>query len=85
MNLPQRAFATLPENPKQIIMITRYQRGYTAIDSQLSADELNALSGVNKGQVEAMLAGSMFGWSVPAANPNMYLEDGSLVESKKGH
>ena len=38
--------------------------------------------GVTPAQAEAMLAGSMFGWNVPAANPKNYDKDGKLLKKK---
>ena len=41
-------------------------------------DELNEQLGVTPAQREAMMAGSMFGWHTPAANPKSYTEEGVL-------
>ena len=40
------------------------------------ADTLNQMIGVSKPQQTAMLYGSMFGWSIPAARPERYDEHG---------
>lgn len=53
-------------------MIRRYKIG----------DELNAMEGVTPPQLSAMHAGSMFGWHVPAANPDNYDAAGNLVPGR---
>ena len=47
------------------------------------ADSMNRKLGVAKGQAEAMKAGSMFGWKVPAADPKNYDENGKLIKPKR--
>lgn len=42
----------------------------------------NAELGVTKAQEKAMKADSMFGWTVPAADPQSYDENGKLLCSK---
>lgn len=46
--------------------------------------ELNQYHGADKAQIAAMEAGSLFGWHIPAANPNMYDENGLPRKRKKG-
>jgi hypothetical protein len=41
----------------------------TNLPSELAVRLFNESLGVTPKQVEAMLAGSMFGWNSPAANP----------------
>lgn len=55
-----------------IIAIERGEMGFKPIYSRKSADELNAAEGVTPEQRQAMLAGSMFGWHVPGADPEFY-------------
>lgn len=43
-------------------------------------DIINERRGVTKAQVEAMLAGSMFGWDAPVANPDNYDENGDWIK-----
>lgn len=47
---------------------------------QRFVDDLNAYIGVNPQQAEAMSAGSMWGWEVPAADPDNYDENGKFKE-----
>lgn len=64
---------------KRIAYVTYREDGYTPTvyddplftqeDAERIVTELNADSGVSQAIAEAMLAGSMFGWHVPAAEP----------------
>ena len=46
-------------------------------EAESFVDELNGKLGVTRAQREAMMAGSMFGWHTPAADPKIY--------DKRGH
>jgi hypothetical protein len=48
----------------------------------MAANDMNEMMGVTKAQEAAMLAGSMFGWSVPAANPRNY-DEKAIPSSRK--
>ena len=82
--LPEQCYSVLPSNGA-LIMLIRGESGYIECrDSpigreanRLFADTANKLSGVTRAQEEAMLAGSLFGWSVPAAKPWNYERDGT--------
>ena len=56
-----------------VILMRRGEPGYQPVDTQLRADVLNALLDPvpTPLQIEAMLIGSMFGWAVPGANPEL--------------
>jgi len=45
-------------------------------------DEQNAKMGVSRAQEEAMKAGSMFGWDVPAADPKNYDDAGKPIPAR---
>lgn len=83
--LPERCFGVLP-GTGDLILIARGESGYYRTDWTTSDPEKNrelanghnAEMGVSKAQAAAMLAGSMFGWHVPAANPAAYDEHGEL-------
>jgi len=67
----------------ETVVVKRGEKGYYPQEPHIAlrdADEMNMLIGVTQGQAEAMLAGSMFGWDVPGANPDMYNDDGSPIK-----
>lgn len=53
----------------------------TEIDKRIA--ELNQYHGADKAQIAATEAGSLFGWHIPAANPNMYDENGLPRKRKR--
>lgn len=65
---PIRTFGT----PAPVILIRRGEKGYEPIYTTQSADQLNAAEGVSVAQREAMLAGAIFGWGAPAADPDLW-------------
>lgn len=73
-----------------MILITRYQKGYTPRSVQKSPEENRAIvdrynknNGISKAQEAAMVAGSMFGWDTPAAKPKNYDENGKAIKPKE--
>lgn len=89
-SLPERCYAVSPGEGK-LVIVTKGENGYTDINdfrnspekNRELADGHNAEMGVTKVQEEAMLAGSMFGWNTPAADPKNYNEQGKLVHPKR--
>ncbi len=78
--LPEFCFQTNNMN-EEVILIKRGENGYHryydgTIKGKEAAAELNERLGITPAQAEAMLVGSMFGWHVPGARPEMYSEDG---------
>ena len=74
----------------QIGVITRGERGYkpvsvkiAGLDSHATVDRLNTALGVSKAHAAAMMAGSLFGWDCPAANPKNYDRNGNAIQPKK--
>lgn len=87
-SLPEQCYSTLPDTG-EVIIINRGESGYRKTDVQGGqgamrrfADEMNGKLGVSKAQEAAMIAGSMFGWQVPGADPKNYTEDGKPVPPK---
>jgi hypothetical protein len=75
--LPDRCFATNPEDGSTVL-IMRGERTYYTTKLIQPAELLNAALRVTPAQVQAMVAGSMFGWSCPGADPNNYDERGEF-------
>lgn len=69
--LPDHCFST-SRTTGQVIAIKRGEPGYYPIQTRSTAKKLNEVIEVTTAQVEAMEAGSMFGWDVPGANPALY-------------
>lgn len=88
--LPEQCYGML--HTGDMIIIKYGERGYYNTDipnegkeaMKLLTNELNAKLGVTKAQAAAMLAGSMYGWSCPAANPKSYDENGSPIKPARG-
>lgn len=88
-SLPEKCFSVLPSS-NALIIIERGEKGYTPSGMQMegktareAADISNDTIDVSKAQEAAMLAGSMFGWSCPAADPKSYDENGQPTKPAK--
>lgn len=88
-SLPVQCYSVLPSTG-ELIILTRGEGGYAPTDmtvggksSREAADLANAAAGVTKAQEAAMLAGSMFGWAVPAADPKNYDQKGQPIQSRR--
>ena len=88
-SLPEQCYSVLPDTG-ELIIIKKGESGYYRTDIDMGgkaenralADEYNAKLGVSKAQEQAMSAGSMFGWAVPAADPKNYDESGQPIRPK---
>ncbi len=74
--LPELCYSVHETDPRQVIIIKAGEKGYyeayrkaTPEDARLTADRLNGQMDITKAQEKAMVAGSMFGWHIPAADP----------------
>jgi hypothetical protein len=82
--LPKYCFSILPSSG-EMIRIVRGETGYYPCNSaglsqeniRIKVNDKNQMRGITRAQEEAMLAGSMFGWDAPAANPLRYEQDGN--------
>ena len=89
-DLPEICFSILPSTG-DVIIIKHGESGYYRCEYSTEdkafnrefANDRNANLGVSKAQVEAMLAGSMYGWDVPAADPKSYDVNGTLLRNTK--
>jgi len=66
--LPDMCAARNPTDD-QAILIVAGESGYHPMPG-VDVDAFNARHSVTPAQVQAMLAGSMFGWDCPGANPD---------------
>lgn len=89
-DLPEVCYSILPSTGDVIIIkhgeSGYYRYEYSTEDKAFNrefANDRNAKLGVSKAQIEAMLAGSMYGWDVPAADPKSYDENGILLRNTK--
>lgn len=86
--LPETCFATSPDSGK-LIVLKRGESGYSFSDwetgdktkNQEIADLYNGKCGIAPAQVEAMQVGSIFGFHVPDANPQIYYDRAAYVRS----
>lgn len=88
-SLPEKCFSVLPSSD-ELIIIERGTKGYTPSGMHIegktareAADISNDTIGVTKAQETAMLAGSMFGFEVPGADPKNYDENGTPIRPKQ--
>ncbi len=89
-SLPEQCYGVLPSTG-ELVIVKKGESGYyrTDIDTgskeenHALAEEYNGKLGVSKAQAAAMLAGSMFGWQVPAADPKHYDEHGQPVRPRQ--
>lgn len=89
-SLPDQCYNVLP-NSDEIIIVKKGEDGYYRTDkyghdreaAQAIVDEYNGRDGVTKAQAAAMLAGSMFGWHIPAADPKNRDDQGHLITPKR--
>ena len=84
-SLPEKCFSVL-ETTGELIILKRGEKGYQlagvrneAGTPREGADALNRALDVTKAQEAAMVAGSMFGWAVPGADPKSYDENGRAI------
>lgn len=93
-DLPEACFSILPSSG-QLIIIQCGERGYypsewdtgNREENREIASSHNVRRGITDIQEAAMLAGSMFGWNTPGANPQWYLDNARYVNSNiiQGH
>ena len=89
-DLPEVCYSILPSTG-DVTIIKHGESGYYRCEYSTEdkafnrefANDRNANLGVSKAQVEAMLAGSMYGWDVSAADPKSYDVNGTLLRNTK--
>lgn len=88
--LPKHCYSTLPSTG-ELILITKDESTYQKCSFSLALRELNEMMasalneqhGVSRQQEAAMLGGSMFGWSTPAAQTSSYDFHGEPIKPIK--
>ena len=81
MRMPSMCYGYIPGAAEAVTAIDYGELGYFKtghMGGRETAIGLNSTLDVNIQQMEAMVAGSMFGFSCTAANPDMYDEDGNM-------
>lgn len=88
-SLPEKCFS-VSEYSNDLIQIAKGESGFAfehrelgALTPREAADRLNRELGVTKAQEQAMVAGSMFGWAAPTADPINYDETGKALRPKQ--
>lgn len=87
-SLPERCYVFVPSS-NEIGVVRKGESGYyktdipvyDSKDAKALVNEQNEKLGVTKAQAEAMKAGSMFGWHVPAADPKNYDAQGRAIRN----
>lgn len=87
-DLPENCLATLP-GTGELVILKRGETGYYHTDWDTGdkvqnlelADYHNRRRGINPAQVEAMQMGSMCGFHVPGADPQIYFDQAKLIRS----
>ena len=81
-SMPEKCFGYLKATG-EIVVLQKGQKGFAPTGKyaenetpQECVDSLNAAMDVTKAQAAAMMAGSMFGWDAPAADPANYDDQG---------
>lgn len=78
--LPELAFIDnsdgLASTNAKVVAVKRGVPGCYAVETESTADELNAKHGVTSAQREAMRFGSMFGWGSRLATPQAWENEG---------
>ena len=88
LELPDKCWSTLPSGG-ELIMIEKGKKGYTPCpwcetpQARREADRFNGTLRVTRQQEAAMLGGSMFGWSTPAARTSSYDFKGNPIAPTK--
>ena len=86
-NLPDMCYCVL-DSTLDIIIVKKGESGFhptniinprNRAEAQALVDAYNRTGGVSQAQAAAMLAGSLFGWNTPAADPENYDEDGNPI------
>ena len=93
-DLPEICLSTMP-GTGELIVLKRGETGYyrsewntgDAERNKQIADDHNSARGLSPAQVEAMRVGSMFGFAVPGANPQRYLDLAKRIQTYRaqGH
>ncbi len=88
-SLPEQCYSNLLDTGA-VVILKRGETGYYKTDipftdresAKALVEEYNSKLGVTKPQFEAMKAGSMFGFHVPAADPKNYDDQGMPIRPK---
>jgi hypothetical protein len=84
----QIAYLPHPEKPTRLVLIRAFELGYVDVAvlpstglTAIIADSINQKTGITPSMREAMVAGSMFGWGSPIADPSRHANAKSCVDA----
>ena len=65
-DLPEICYTNSLADPEQVVAVQQGKSGYYPLETRYTAEHLNGALNIDPKAVDVMVAGSMFGWEIPA-------------------